>query len=93
MDNNGAVIDHAWGSMAIPAHDWKDGSWIPEIGILIEHPANVTITKATIDLMVFEPTSNTEIPEFTPLHASMLAAVLILLIRKGMTKRMCANAD
>ena len=92
-DNNGAVIDHSWGSMAVPAHDWKDGSWIPENGILIEHPANVTITKATIDLMIFEPASKTDIPEFTPLHASLVAMVMILLTRRGMTKRMCVNVD
>jgi hypothetical protein len=79
--------------MAIPAHDWKDGSWIPESGILIEHPANVTITNATIHLMVFEPASNTDIPEFAPLYAIMLVAVLILLIRRQMTKQACVNAN
>ena len=92
-DKNGSVMDHSWGSMAIPARDWKDGSWIPESGILIEHPANVTITKATIHLMVFEPTSNTDIPEFTPLYAIMVAAVLILMIRRRMTKQVCVNVN
>ena len=92
-DKNGSVMDHSWGSMAIPAHDWKDGSWIPESGILIEHPANVTIAKATIHLMVFEATSNTDIPEFTPLYAIMVAAVLILLIRKRMTKQVRVNVN
>ena len=92
-DKNGSVMDHSWGSMAIPAHDWKDGSWIPESGILIEHPANVSITKATIHLMVFEPTINTDIPEFTPLYAVMVAAVLILLIRRRMAEQVRINVD
>jgi hypothetical protein len=78
--------------MEIPAHDWKDGSWLPESGILIEHPANVTITRATIDLMVFEPSSTTDIPEFTPVHASVAAAALILLMRRRLTGRACASA-
>ena len=92
-DNTGSVMNQSWGSMAIPAHDWKDGSWVPEDGILIEHPANVTISKATIDLIVFEPTSNTDIPEFTPLHVSILAAFLILLARRRVTKQACINVD
>jgi len=89
-DNNGSVVDCSWGSMAIPAHDWKDGGWIPENGILIEHPTNVTIAKATIHVMVFEPASNTDIPEFTLLHASIVAGVLILLIRRRMTKQVAS---
>jgi len=92
-NETGSVMNQSWGSMAIAAHDWQDGSWAPEDGILIEHPANVTIFEATIDLMVFEPISNTDIPEFTPLHASILAAFLILLARRRVTKQACINID
>jgi hypothetical protein len=93
MDNDGAVMDHSWGSMAIAAHDWKDGNWNPESGILVEHSTNVTITKATIDLMVFEPTGTTDIPEFAPVPAGLMAAVLIFLIRRRMTRRIDADVD
>lgn len=92
-DDTGLVMNDSWGSMAIPAHDWKDGSWVPEDGILIEHPTNVTILKTTIDLMVFEPSSNTDIPEFSPLLASILAAFLILSARRRFKKQACINVD
>jgi hypothetical protein len=92
-DGSGDVVDHSWGSMAIPAHDWRGGNWTPESGILVEHPANVTVSKATIDLMVFEPASTTDIPEFTSLPAIVVAAVLILFIRKGLTEQACVKAD
>lgn len=92
-DNDGSVMDHSWGSMSIPAYDWRAGSWAPESGILIEHPANVTIAKVTIDLMVFEPTISTGIPEFTPVCASIVAAVLILSMRKRIAKQSSVDAS
>jgi len=92
-DSTGSVLDYSWGLIEILAHDWKDGSWIPEDGILIEHPKNITITKATIDLIVFEPTGVTDIPELTPLPASVAVAVLILLMRRRLTGRECSRMD
>lgn len=64
VDGQGNVIEHAWGSMQIPAYDWRDGSWSPEDGIIAEHPTNVTFSSATLCVMVYEPSKSTDIPEF-----------------------------
>jgi hypothetical protein len=81
-DGKGKVIDHSWGSMQIAAYDWEDGSWSPEEGIAVEHPSEVTVTSASLCLMVYEPGDTTEIPEFGPMLICVGLTLLVLVVRK-----------
>ncbi|MBN1677688.1 MAG: hypothetical protein JW880_04045 [Candidatus Thermoplasmatota archaeon] len=81
-DGAGVVIDHKWGSMQIVAYDWRDGGWSPGDGIAVEHPAEVTVSGATLCLMVYEPGDTTDIPEFGPLLACVTLVVLVFLARR-----------
>lgn len=81
-DSKGKVIDNVWGSMQIVAYDWRDGLWCSETGIMVEHPANVTVSGASLCLMVYEPGSGTEIPEFGPVSACGALAILVMLLTR-----------
>lgn len=62
--------------------DWRNGSWTPDEGILIEHPNNVTISGARFCLAVYQPVANAEVPEFELLPATMIAFFVIVLARR-----------
>jgi hypothetical protein len=81
-DGKGKVMDHTWGSMQIAAYDWVDGSWSPEEGIIVNHPVDMTVTSATLCLMVYEPANSTEIPEFGLGLACVALALLVLIVRR-----------
>jgi hypothetical protein len=81
-DGKGKVIDHTWGSMQIAAYDWEEGSWSPEEGIAVEHPSEMTVTSASLCLMVYEPGGSTDIPEFGPGLACVALALLVLIVRR-----------
>jgi len=81
-DGKGKVIDHTWGSMQIAAYDWEEGLWSPEEGIEVEHPSEMTVTSASLCLMVYEPGDTTEIPEYCPGLICVALAILVLVVRK-----------
>ncbi len=59
--------------------DWRNGTWSPNDGILIEHPGNVTVTESVFCFMVFEPAGGVMVPEFSSL-ATIVIIVLISMI-------------
>ena len=63
--------------------DWREGSWSPQEGVLVEHTSNVTLADAKFYLMTLEPSGTTDIPEFDPLLTvgAMIALFLIIRIR------------
>jgi len=81
-DGKGKVISHSWGSMQIAAYDWEGGSWSPEEGIVVEHPSDVTVTSASLCLMVYEPGGTTDIPEYGPGLVCVALVLLILVVRR-----------
>lgn len=85
-DSQGSIIDHRWGSMQIPAYDWRDGLWSPGSGITVKHPTNVTISTAALCLMVYEPMGNTDIPEYGLVHACIALAAVVILLRRRMAQ-------
>lgn len=85
-DGAGVVLDHRWGSMQIAAFDWRDGCWIPEDGIAVEHLSGVTVSDATLCLMVYEPAGSTDIPELGPASA-FVALWLVVVIARWLRRR------
>ncbi len=81
-DSRGTVIDHRWGSMQIPAYDWRDGTWSPEAGIVVEHPVDMTLSSATLCILVYEPTISTDIPEFGPLAVCLGLCIMLAIIAR-----------
>lgn len=62
--------------------DWRNGSWTPNDGILIEHPNNVTISGARFCLAVYQPVASAQVPEFELLPATMIAFFVVVLARR-----------
>ncbi len=60
--------------------DWRNGSWTPNDGILIEHPNNVTISGARFCLAVYQPVANAQVPEFELLPATMIVFLVVILV-------------
>ncbi len=85
-DSQGIIIDHRWGSMQIAAYDWRDGTWAPSDGIVIEASTGTTISGASLCLMVFEPSGTTSIPEFDLLTGCVAGVALIMLARRNRRK-------
>lgn len=81
-DGQGRVLDHSWGSMQIVAYDWRDSTWNPEQGIAVEHPAEITISRTSLCLMVYEPTASTDIPEFGSVFACLAFCAVVLTVRR-----------
>ena len=85
-DSDGSVIEHIWGSMQIVAYDWKEGRWKPSGGIVVNHPKGFTVVGARLCVMVFEPVPSTEIPEFRLAPVCMMAAALMMLIGRRLSR-------
>lgn len=64
--------------------DWRNGTWSPNDGIVVEHPGNVTLSGSEFCLMVFEPDGDIEIPEFQgfPFVIACILAVLVIFRRR-----------
>lgn len=62
--------------------DWRTGNWTPEDGVIVEHPSNVTVSKARLFVMVFAPGYSQEIPEFDAVFASVLLVAIFLVASK-----------
>lgn len=63
------------------AQDWRNGTWSPDQGILVEHPDEVSLDRSEFYLMLFEPGGGLDIPEFRDLSlvlAFTLGAVAIV---------------
>lgn len=74
----------AYNGTDIMVQDWKNGDWTPCDGALVEHPRNVTFDKAEFYLLVYEPGSTEQIPEFSSVAFVVpLAAVMILIRRRS----------
>jgi hypothetical protein len=69
--------------------DWRNGSWTPNDGIIIEHPKNVTISAARFYLAVYQPGVSAQMPEFDLLLPMLgfVAIVLVLIRRSGKSSR------
>lgn len=76
----------AWTGTDLIVMDWIDGSWSPRQGIYVEHPADVTFSSARLFVMVFEPSTTLEVPEY-PLPALALALILVVLAASGSSGR------
>jgi hypothetical protein len=62
--------------------DWRSGNWSPSDGILMEHPANITLSYARFFVMLFVPAYNPTIPEFDlPVTALLACLALISAVR------------
>ncbi len=59
--------------------DWRTGAWSPENGILVEHPANVTLQSASFYIMTIEPRGTLEIPELPPVMIGATMALMIMI--------------
>jgi hypothetical protein len=59
--------------------DWRNGIWAPNDGILVEHPNNVTVDRASFFLMVLESGGTFEIPEFGNVVPSVLASTTLVV--------------
>jgi len=60
--------------------DWRNGTWAPDEGILVEHPEEVTMVASEFCLMLFEPEGDIEIPEFGDFATVIVLAVGTLTI-------------
>lgn len=85
-DSDGKIIDRIWGSMQTPAYDWRDGTWVPSDGILVESLDDMTLSNASLCLMVFEPSNTTSIPEFNLVLGCMACAILVVLVRRARSR-------
>jgi len=65
--------------------DWRNGTWNPGQGILIEHPMGLTLARSDFCLMVFEPSGPTEIPEFDLILVGVVTCIVVVSI--GRAKR------
>jgi len=67
--------------------DWRNTTWAPNDGVIVEHPSNITLTSAKFYVMTLEPSAVTEIPEFelAPIVGGIVA--LFMLVRKVAAKR------
>jgi hypothetical protein len=72
--------------------DWRNGTWSPDQGILVEHPADLTMVDSEFYLMLFEPEDEFAIPEFQdlPFVLAVLLGVLTIVCRRirGRTRRL-----
>ena len=62
--------------------DWRNKTWSPDDGIVVEHPSNVTLRGASFFLMTLEPTVTTEIPEFELVLPAVAGLSILLLLRR-----------
>jgi hypothetical protein len=67
--------------------DWRNGTWSPNDGILVEHPKNVSVTKAVFCLMVFEPSGEILIPELQNLPVIVFLFVIVVFGARSWTRR------
>lgn len=64
--------------------DWRNGTWSPSIGVVLEHAQNVSLYSATFCLMVFEP-GPVLVPELNNLLIVVVFTPLIVfLVRRRM---------
>jgi hypothetical protein len=62
--------------------DWRNETWTPDDGIVVEHPNNVTMSGASFFLMTLEPMVTTEVPEFESLLPVVAVLSILLLLRR-----------
>jgi hypothetical protein len=65
--------------------DWRNGTWSPDRGILVEHPVDVTMVESEFYLMLFEPEGDLDIPEFydLPLVLALTLGVMTIVSRRN----------
>lgn len=65
--------------------DWRNGTWDPQDGVLVEHPSNIILSGAKFYLMTLEPSGITDIPEFdlVPMVGAVAAISLLSLWIRG----------
>jgi len=63
--------------------DWRNRTWTPDDGVLVEHPSNVTLASAKFYLMTLEPSGTTDIPEFEILPIVGAVIVVFLAVRRS----------
>ncbi len=68
--------------------DWRNGAWSPAEGILVDHPANVTVLSASFFVMTIEPQGAFEIPEF-PSKIVGLAIMTIIALTALRSRTSC----
>jgi hypothetical protein len=59
--------------------DWRNGTWSPNDGIVIEHPKSVSVTESVFCFMVFEPSGEILVPELEnlPVIIFLFATVIV----------------
>jgi hypothetical protein len=68
--------------------DWRNGTWTPDQGILVEHPEEVTMVASEFCLMLFEPEGNLVISEFSDFTTVIVLAfgALTIVTRRALSK-------
>jgi len=66
--------------------DWRNTTWTPNDGVIVEHPSNVTLTSAKFYVMTLEPSAITEIPEFELLPIVGGIVALFVIARRAVTR-------
>ena len=66
---------------------WRNTTWNPSEGVIVEHPTNVTLTDAKFYVMALEPIQVTDIPEFELLPLVVGAMALIVIVRNAIARR------
>jgi hypothetical protein len=72
----------AYDGTDLMVQDWRNGSWTPNDGIVIEHPKNVTISGARFYLAVYQPSVNAQVPEFDLLRGVACVFLVVVLVRR-----------
>jgi hypothetical protein len=62
------------------AEDWRNGTWHPGDGVLLDHPDNINVASATFCLMVFEPDGVVLVPEFDFVSIPVVCMLAIFVI-------------
>lgn len=66
--------------------DWRNTTWTPGDGIIVEHPSEVTLTGAKFYVMTLEPNAITDIPELDLVPIVAVVMALFILVRKAASK-------
>jgi len=67
--------------------DWRNMTWTPDDGVLVEHPSNVTLASAKFYLMTLEPSGATDIPEFELLPIIGAVIAVFLVVRRSAVRQ------
>jgi hypothetical protein len=72
----------AYDGTDLMVQDWRNGSWTPNEGIVIEHPENVTISGARFYLAIYQPSADAQMPEFDLLPGVACVFLVVVLVRR-----------